>query len=269
MIFECDNYRAYLKRELVERIRKNPAYSLRAFSAQIGVSPSMLSAVLKGGKNLSNEKASIISSRLRMNSQEENYFLGLVQLENTGDVQQKEKILHRLNEFSTDRKRHDLSIDHFHSVADWICVAAMALLSGSPRGMTPAEVAARLSITRFEAEHAMNRWVNLDLLEVKEGRYSRLGDENLVVRSPAPNGALRKFHRTMLEKAIASLESQTNQEKFVGSETLAFDPDHLGEVSEAIEEAVRKILKIAKKSKNKKEVYHLGFQFFRVTKKGR
>jgi uncharacterized protein (TIGR02147 family) len=268
MIFESSDYRSYLKKLLVERIQKNPSYSLRAFSTSIGVSSSMLSEVLKGEKKLSPGKAGVISSRLDLSVDEERYFIGLVQLEGARDVKQKEKILSRLQELAPNRNIRDLSVDQFHTIADWICASGMALLTGYPNGLTASEIAARLSVSPFEATEAMDRWMRLDLLEIGDGnRYRRVSHDHLMMKSSSPDGALRKFHKSMLEKAITSLETQTPSEKFIGSETLAFDPEQLAEVSEVIESAVAKILKIAKTKKRKKEVYHLGFQFFRVTKK--
>jgi len=269
MIFECSQYRAYLKAVLVERIRRNPNYSLRSFSKGIGVSPSMLSEVMRGEKRLSFDKATVIASRLELSLEEEQFFLSMVQLENTQDTKQQEKILARMRALSPNKELRDLSIDHFHAVADWVCVAGLALLDGHPKGLTALDIGSRLGITQFEAAQAMERWVHLDFLEVSNGVYRRTSGEHLVMRSPAPNGALRRLHQSMLEKAIESLETQSNQEKFVGSETIAIDPARLDEVSEIIEEAVKKVLKIAKPSRTKTEVYHLGFQFFRVTKKGK
>lgn len=268
MIFGHADYRSYLKNLLVDRIQRNPSYSLRAFATNIGVSSSMLSEVLKGEKRLSPDKAGVIANKLDLSSDEERYFLGLVQIESARDVKQREKILARLQELAPNREIRDLSIDQFHTIADWICVSGMALLAGHPKGLTATEIASRLGVNKFEASEAMDRWVRLDLLERTEGElYTRVSHEHLMMKSAAPDGALRKFHKSMLERAIQSLETQSSSEKFIGSETLAFDPERLAEVSEIIEDAVAKILKVAKNSTNKKEVYHLGFQFFRVTKK--
>ena len=269
MIYGYSDYRTYLKHVLVVRIQKNPAYSLRAFAGSIGVSASMLSEVLKHKKSLSTDKAALIASRLDLSQAEEDFFLSLVQLDVAQDIRQKEKIATRLRELAPNQSFRDLSIDHFHSVADWICAGGFALLAGRPKGLTAAEIAKRLGVTVFEASDAMDRWVRLDLLErTEDGKYVRSMAEHLQLSSPTPNGALRKFHKSMLEKAIASLESQSPDEKFVGSETFAFDPARLPEVSAIIEDAIGKILKITKKTTApKKEVYHLGFQFFRITQK--
>ncbi len=269
MIFECNDYRSYLKKLLAERIRRNPAYSLRALASQIGVSASMLSEVLKSHKRLSLARGAEIAQRLELEGDEERYFLALVQLDFAKSALAKEKALKRIQEISPDRREiRDLSVDHYHAVANWIAVSGMAMLESHPEGLACDEIARRLGISRFEVAEALDRWVRLELITVQGDIYRRSDSDHWMMDSQAPNGALRVFHRTMLEKAIQSLETQTNDEKFVGSETIAFDADQLQQVSKVIEDAIRKVRRIAKKSPKKKDVYHLGFQFFRVTKKG-
>jgi uncharacterized protein (TIGR02147 family) len=143
----------------------------------------------------------------------------------------------------------------------------MALIQAKPKGIKGDLLAKRLGVTKFEAEEAMERWIRLELLERKsDGRYFTTSGP-LLMKSGNTNDALRKYHRTMLEKAIVSLETQTNNEKFIGSETLAIDPKDLPRVVQEIEIAVKKIISKTKSSQSRNEIYHLGFQFFRVTQK--
>ena len=268
MIYECADYRSFLKNILVQRIKTNPSYSLRAFSNQIGVSASMLSEVLNGSKKLSPGKASIIANRLNLESDEERYFIGLVQLDGSGEGSQRDKVLSRLKEIYPRLEMRDLSIDHFHSIADWVCVAGLTLLDGFPGGLTADEIASRLDVSKLAAFEAMERWVRLDLVEMDvKDKYRRTSSEHLMMASQAPQGALKRFHRTMLEKAVISLEKQSNQEKYLGSETLAFDPADLPAIERIVEKAIGQILAKAKTGKKRTSIYHFGFQFFRLTKK--
>lgn len=270
MVLEHDDYKTYLKQVLIERVHKNKGYSLRAFARQLGIAPGMLSEVLNGHKNISMNKALSISERLELSSKEETYFIHLVQLANSKRVEEKERILAKMKALRPDRDQRDLTVEHFKSVANWICVAGITLLDTSKTGLTAKEIGNRLSVTAFEVEEAMDHWVRLDFVQRdEEGRYSKITNHHIMVQSKAPDGALRKFHKSMLEKASTAIDEQSNDEKFVGSETISFDPKDLSEITEIIEEAITKILAKAKKSKNKSEVYYLGFQIFNLTKKRR
>jgi uncharacterized protein (TIGR02147 family) len=270
MLTNCSGYRTYLKETFADRIRRNPAYSMRAFASQIGIAPSMLSNVLNGKKHLSVVRAFSVAKNLGLQGEEADLFCLLVQLETTEDFSQKEALLARIKAIRPESNTKDLSLDVFKSIADWTHVTILALLDLRAFATAATDAVARkLGVSKIEAETALNRLVRLGLLARAgpTGPYRRAHHDTLVVRSGLPNKALREFHRSMLERAAASLEAQTNEEKIVGSETLAFAPDQLPEISRVIEECARKIHAIAEKSLKRSEVYHFGFQFFRVTQK--
>jgi uncharacterized protein (TIGR02147 family) len=266
MLYEHLDYRTYLKSVLVERISRNSSYSLRAFAAQIGIAPGMLSEVFRGRKNISAQKGIQIAAKLGLESDQEIYFLNLVQFCNTDKVEDKEKILTKLNRLNPSQPVRDLSVDHFHSISNWICSAGITLIDANPKGLRAKEIGARLGVTSYEAEEAMARWIALDLLEKKaSGVYVKLNSDHLMMKSASSHSALKAFYRKMFEKASAALDQQSNQEKLMGFEVLAFDPDQLEEVRIIVEESISKILKKAKNGKCTTEVYQLGFQFFRLT----
>ncbi|RYZ69650.1 MAG: DUF4423 domain-containing protein, partial [Proteobacteria bacterium] len=70
----------------------------------------------------------------------------------------------------------------------------------------------------------------------------------------------------MLSKAIESLPTQSPQEKFIGSETLAFDSTRLAAASEIIEDCFSRVVKLAAESEKKDSVYHIGIQMFRLSR---
>ena len=57
-------YREILRHEYAIRHEKNPAFSLRAFARQIGISVSFLSELMHDKKRLSLDKAKVICERL-------------------------------------------------------------------------------------------------------------------------------------------------------------------------------------------------------------
>ena len=69
----------------------------------------------------------------------------------------------------------------------------------------------------------------------------------------------------MMEKAKESITVQEVSERLVGSETVAFDPEDLPEAEVILREAIKKLSALARRGKKRREVYHMGVQFFRVT----
>jgi uncharacterized protein (TIGR02147 family) len=263
---EKSSYRDILKIELADRIALNPAYSLRAMAKQVKLSPSMLSALLTGKKYISAERAFSIAKALKFDKKKNEYFVTLVQLETVKSEELKNSLIEKLLVLAPQDKSRTLDLDVFRVISDWYHLSMLELTHVDDFSLNPATAAQALGISKMEAEVAIERLLRLELLE-KDSK-GRLGKaENLILAtSPIPNQALRKYHEQMLKKASESLETQTPDQKFVGSETFAFDEKHLKKATEIIEECFTKIINLAGSKKNKKQVYHLGIQMFRLTK---
>ncbi len=277
MIFEHNNYRAYLKSTLVERISKNPAYSLRAFAKTLGIQPSQLSEIYSGKKNLSLQAALKTAKKLGLNQKETDYLCTLVQYEATKSEELKSSLNERLKQLNEKYELRDLSIDVFKAISDWyhIPILEMSTLhctlsdlqGANPPGFqfTPDKIAKRLGITVHEASAAIERLERLELLEKDKKRGYRKVHSNALFKSNKPNTALRLFHKQMLEKAIESLESQTPQEKYIGSQTFSIDLTQLEQAKTLADEFRKKLVLLFSKGKTKTETYHLGIQLFRLT----
>lgn len=267
MILE-NNYRNILKIELAERLSANPAYSLRALAKNIGVSPSLLSDVLNGKKGFSSSRALEVGQALNFDGVKLDYFVTLVQFEETKSAKRKEEILEKLNGMDPKRQTQDLSIDVFRMIYDWYHIAIMELTLTTGFKLTSKSASEKLGISEIEAEVAIQRLLRLELLKKdSKGKLERV-DSRLVTTSQVPNSALRNYHAQMLKRASEALTAQTPQEKIIGSETFAFDEKHLNEANAIVEECFTKLVNLAASKKVKKHVYHLGIQLFRLTKKG-
>ena len=266
MIQQYNDYRSYLRTCLNERIKQNPQYSLRAFAKHLNLAPGFISDVLNGRKNLSTQSVIKVVDGLKLSSKDSSYFNLLVQLECARNQTARLKIIQNLESLFPKRKAQDLSVEHFRIIADWYHTAILEM-ANSPEFIVNSSVASKcLGISKVEAQVALDRLNRLELLELKSDKSYKKVQSSLLATSKIPHEGLRHFHKQMLHKAIESLEVQPNTEKFVGSETFAFDPESLKLVNEALEECFDKVVNIAKKSKKKNYIYHLGIQFFKITK---
>lgn len=265
MIYEFKEYRGFLKSTLSEKIAKNPSYSLRAMSKQVGLAPSTLSEVIQGKKKLSFESGIKISQGLNLNQRESDYFITLVQLDSAKSSELKMSLLKKIEALSPHRSI-DLSLDIFRAISEWHHIPMLEMTYLNNFNFSAQSIAKKLGISKAEADSSIDRLERLELIEkIKEGKFKKC-DDNLIVKSIQPNNALRIFHKQMLKKAIESIDNQTPQEKIIGSETLAFDSENLAKANEIIEECFERIVELSNKSKKKNSVYHLGIQFFNLAK---
>ena len=267
MLLEQKDYRSYLKWALADRIARNPSYSLRSFARQLGIHHSMLVQVFQNKKRLSVDRAHLVAHRLELQGKEYEYFCLLVEIEKAKANEQKAHLLKRLQEIKPTSKARDLGIEHFQLISEWYHLPILQMVGVPLFIFTPENIAKKLSIHKLEAELAIERLVRLELIEKDQtGNYKKT-DSRLLTISKTPQDALRKYHKQMLLKAIDSLTEQTPQEKWVGSETFAFDSKRLPEANEIIEQFFDRMVQLSSKGENSDHIYHLSTSFFRITQK--
>lgn len=261
-ILEHQNYRAFIREVMSEKAQRNPRFSLRAMAKTMGVAPSFLSTVLKGEKNLSFEMANQFAVRMNLNESERDYFCLLVQKESAKDPLIKEALAEKVRRANP--RHNDLSVEHFKVISNPLHFALLSATTLTDFDSTPRNFALVLGVPQADVELALQRLETLEMVELTERGYRKTKSNPRVV-SQAPNQALRRFHRQTLTKAIDSLETQSPQEKVIGSETFAIDADQIEDFRKLADEFFDRALALAKKSKTKTHVYHMGLQFFNLT----
>ncbi|MBI2605515.1 MAG: TIGR02147 family protein [Deltaproteobacteria bacterium] len=269
-IFAHTNYRGFLKSVLADRAAKNKAYSLRAFSKALSISPGVLSMILKGGKNLSLERALTVARKIGLKEKETEYFLLLVQLDRIADPELRGTFFDRAAAIRPSGKVFDLSVDLFKVIADWHHLAILESLDVDGLEWSPKSIAKFLGISPIEVEAAIERLARLELIELLEGRKPTRTVSRLLVDSKIPSESIRKYYRQVLQKAVESIETQTPKEKVFATEVFAFDATALEEAKSITDRYLEDLLKLSRKSKNRRDLYQAAVQFFRINiNKGR
>lgn len=266
-INEFDNYRSYLKEVLSKKMVTNPQYSMRAFARQANVAPGFISEVIRGKKNLSYASSMKITESLGLSPKDSEYFQTLVQIELARTPEAKLKLSRKLESLYSKNRSQSISLETFRALSDWYHIAIIELTEIHGLILNAENVSSLLGISHIEADAAIDRLVRAGLLT--KGPKGRLIKSvgNSVLESKEKNEALQNFHRQMLSRASNALRTQDNNEKFVGSETIAVNPKDLPKFNQIFEECFSKALELAEKSKTKSHVYHLGIQFFNLTRR--
>jgi uncharacterized protein (TIGR02147 family) len=266
-LLQYRDYRPYLKDLLENRISANPKYSLRAFARDLKVSPQVLSPLLRGKKGISTDVAAQIAERLELNPKESNYFMDLVTLVHARSQQAKRLAEYRIRagQDSGSTRYFSLDVEAFKVISDWHHYAILEL-AGTKRFKNDSKwIAHRLQISSHEVNQAIERLKALELLE-DDGKGSLRKTKNSLSASfGIPSGAIRKFTRQMLAKAIESLEQQTMQERDITTITMAIDPKRLPKASKMITEFRRALCEFLEKGE-RTEVYTFIPALFRLSK---
>lgn len=260
--------RQWLRDEFVGRKHKNPAYSLRAFARDLGMSQTLLSLVLNGQRPLTLKQAHKVSALLGLNPIAAQRFIDstLAALPQNAKITQKV----RLAKARTDATflPRDLDIEKYHLIATWHHFAILDLATTDGFRPDPAWVARRLGLSKPEAEAAIERLLLLGLLK-RQGRT--LVKSSLHVQFPTreSRAAVRAFHRQMIDKAVDQL-GETAPEAFarrsITGHTVAIDTSRLDEAREFIEAMQAEFIKRFSVG-SPDEVYQLNIQLFPLSKK--
>ncbi len=258
------HYRELLRRELLARCKRNPKYSSRAFSRDMGVSPGFLSQIIHRRKNLNEDRATRIAAALDWPEDKSNLFITLVRYEHARDAKTKQVIMRSLNGLRSESlpEFFDLDMDAFSAIADWHHYAIVELSKTVDFDPDPRAIARRLGIAQPEVEVAISRLRRLGLLAKDKVRATKA---NYKSPNNVSSQAIRQFHKTMLDQAKVAIDEQPISTRSCSGITIAIDPTRLEEASNLIA-AFRRRLMVHLEQGTPSQVYHLAIQLFRLDK---
>jgi uncharacterized protein (TIGR02147 family) len=230
---------------------KNQAYSIRAFSKKIGLSPSTYSQFRRGKRKLSPKST-------------EKVLLALGASED--DSKKTALALHReaLRKKKSFLKQRTLDEWTFSIISKWYYFAILSLLECKDVDARPASVADKLNISTGEATEALDRLFQLGLVgKYRNGEYFVTGEE-FYSSDNIPAVALKNRHRDHLNLARTALEEQSVEERDFYSMTMAIDPNNIPKAKKLIREFQQKICRLLERGQQK-EVYVFSSQLFALT----
>lgn len=235
-----------LLNELENRKSRNPQYSLRAFSRDLGIGLGSLSEVLADKRNLSKKNIQKVLTILNV------------------DLQTKDNILDK-NKKSSAGVTHQLMLeDQLRLISDWYYLAILNLAKLKNNKADPVWVASRLGIERYQAQEATKRLTRLGLIKTEKNRLVRTVLP-ITTSQDIPSTVIRKHHQQNLLLAEKSLIQDDVKNREFGSVTMTVDMKNLPKVKELLLKTRKSAAKLLEKGQPT-QVYTLSFQLFPVTR---
>lgn len=239
--------RNLLHNEFLQKRKKNPAFSIRAFARQAGISPGSLSEFLRGKRNISYKLAQKVVDKLTIPPDEAKSAL-------TESFQKKESIKINYTE---------LEMDQYYIIADWFHFAILSLVETKYFKNDINWIANRLNIHKRDAKEALNRLIRLNLIKELNGKL-KLTRERFITSDGVPNVSLKKSHHQNLELAQVSLDRDDVSTRDFSSVTMAIDPKKLPEAVKKIRNFYNELTQTLERGE-KTEVYRFCGQLFPLT----
>lgn len=209
-IFEFSSYREYLQQTLPTKGKQRGARTRLAHS--LGCRLGYISNVLKGLQNFSLEQGKLIAEFLSLNTEEEEYFLLLLQYERAGSHKLQSFFQRQIDSLRSKRakirnriQRQDHKIDEeeiAYYYSSWL-PAAIHVLSAIPEFQNRKALSAYLRLSEKQLNEPIERMLKAGLLEGRADSFTR-GASRVHLDSSSVH--VRRHHGNWRLKAIEAID---------------------------------------------------------------
>jgi len=250
----------FIKKEFEFRCLRNPHYSMRAFSRDLGLTAPKMSQLLKGRGGISPVRAHAVAQKLRLSEVEIKIFVALVAADHSRSPLARQLAREQLNAIahSSDYATHAT----FHIISDWYYFAILELTETLGFKSNAGFIATRLGLPVTTAEQAVERLLEMGLLKEMDGRWVQ-SQQHLSTSSEIPSRHIRNYHHQILAKADLAIEQIPVAERDLSAMTIGISESQLKEAQAEIKKFRRELSQRLEKNANPKDrVYCLSMQFF-------
>jgi transcriptional regulator with XRE-family HTH domain len=233
-----------LRQEFLRRCRKNPSYSLRAYARQLGVDASLLSKIIRGQRNASENLVRLIAPQI-----------GIKAADIPGILSNKKDLF-----YST------LDEDIFAVISDWFHFAILELMKTTSFQGEPGWIAKRLNVNRSQVEDAIERLIRLEFVEEKNGTLSLRAKNNTWANNEMTSVARKQLQLQLAAKATEAIQDVPFEIRESGSLTVACSKRLVPEVKARIQKFRKELDEFIELQNEHEEVYQLMVSFFPLTK---
>lgn len=239
----------HMKRTFADRCRKNPQYSLRAFSRSLGMDSSTVSSIMNGKRPLTIKSANKIIKGLDI--------VNPVEAQNLIT----ETFAHQPDEGSGGYQQ--VPIETAEAIAFWQHHAIMAVLETKDFKSTDRNIGERLNIPHGIVLECLDRLEKLQLIRRKKVGWELTG-KNLATPQDMPSGMIREGHRQYIYKALHSLDNDPLDVRDVSGITMAISKARLKDAKKMIQDFRRKLSTFLEDG-TRDAVYRLNVQLYPIS----
>lgn len=250
--------------KLDERKSKNRRVSLRSFAKELKISVSTLSEVLNGHKNFSPTTAEMIADILELPPLEKEIFRISVAAAKPGSQRKAAEL--RLQKLLKKRKSYPIDHHEISKINHWRYFAIVELVALGAD--TTAQIATRLGLDTGVVQNYLETLIQIGWITPNQGRYKCQFDSSST-SDDISSIAIQQYHKSALDQAKDALDKLTLDSREFQSIVLTCDPDRMAEAKAKIRKFVDEFCEEfgSNSSNPNDEVYHLGLQYFKLTKK--
>lgn len=261
------SYRDILKNVYEIRKRKNPSYSMVAFSRDCGFKSYHVSDVLSGRYPLSIKRAHDVSKKLKFNDLLHEEFIALVNLEHSKDQIRVQQAIKTLKKAQSDSVVI-INDNDFSLISDWYYLAIVEIYRNEKnQKLGFLEISEKLNIDKDLALNAINKLVEQNYLCRLSPSGYKANKEYIAIRaSNKSSEIIRNFHKQILSKVVTSIDSISSDKRHIQTfVALLSEKDYklfVDDLSQFIKQRIEEL----QETKSSGVVHSIGFQILPLEK---
>lgn len=259
------DYRAFLADYCEWRRLADPGFSQRVFAKEADLpasSSSLLPAVLKGRRNLSQNLRVKFSKALKLAERDANYFDVLVQFNQAKGMSEKNFFFTQLSKFRTSRA-HVLNETQFEFFSKWYYSAIRSFFSMETGERNPVAIAARLfpEVTPAQVEDAIRLLLSLELIKKTANGYA-VTEKHISTPKDVQARTAREHMLELTRMSMEILDKTPAALRQYNALMFTVSPQGFETVKERIRSFLEELREILDRDQGEDRIYSLTLQLF-------
>ncbi len=260
-VYAYTNARNYLA-DIVDHERQVGKYSTRKFAKKAGLgSSNYVRMIINGSRKISLRMANKIAAGFELKSDEARYFETMVLFSQAKNDAERELHWSRMIKFKKMLSIHQLSVDQYKIYSNWRIAVLHEALRTEWKHLKRTQIANKMKIPLNELDDYLRVLQNVGLVSGEEGDW-KTHQPVLETENEATNLAVRGFHRTMLKKALETVDHLSKDDRKLRGLTLALSKEDFLSLVEKVNDFMSDINVEFGEKRKADAVYQVNFQLF-------
>ncbi len=272
-IYQYNSASQFVRDAWIEKKKKNSAFSLRAWSKQLGFANNApLSLMLAGKRHIPRKYVPALISSLGLSADEGLFLETLVEIEKSKNIRQKSFYEERLRALSPSPPIGFFEIESFKCLGNPLhtIILEMTDLVGFEPQAEWIQKRLRITASLSEIETAVERLIGLGLLrEEKNGQWKKT-QKNLTNRVDVADQGSQEYHSNVSKLAAEQVSLQPVLEREYNGYAINLRKSEFPRAKKLIREFIKDFSrKVEASPQEGEETYQLNVQFFGLTKESK
>ncbi|MBF0432044.1 MAG: TIGR02147 family protein [Fibrobacteria bacterium] len=262
------DFRLFFKDLFEYKKKHTPGFSFRKLTVSLGLaSPSYISEVIKGKKNLSQKLILKLSKTLSFSDLECQYFELLVKFNQSKSMEEKNHFFKQLSKFRSSLAK-TIHTAQYKFYTKWYYSAVWSFFGMNNRESDPSKIAREIfpQITAAQVKESIKLLLEIGLIKKMANGYS-VTENHISTEYPFRGMVAVEYNQNMLDMAKSALKTVPAKSRQYNTLTFSISEQGFGTIKERIRSFQEELREIIERDQKEDRIYTLSMSLFPNSKK--